>query len=471
MLQRLSLRFRIFLFFGLLVLGAVALAGGALFYGYGRAEPGTDPSSYLTAFLVFAFLNSGLGVGVWLLFDENVAKPIERLSADLRMRAHAGVDAPVDTSAVRYLGDLGGAVEAVSGQAQASLEDVAAGIAAETERLNSDHARLTALLTEMPIATILINPAREIVLYDGQAAEILAPIAPPRLKAALDEYFDAAAVSSACAEASDQKCEVTCTLPTRGGSIIHTARVKPLADTGHLIFIEIPEHTEPTPGARPLVFDFNLISSDAPTDIENTDLDELCFVPFDTETTGLSVKDDAIIQIGAVRILRGSCVPGEELDLFVNPGRPIPPASTKVHRIADAHVADAPPIAQAGRAFHDFAKDAVLVAHNAPFDIGLLKEAEKEIGRRWTHPVLDTVLISAVVFGVTEDHSLDALCARLAIDIPEEDRHTALGDAKVTAQALLKLLPIVKAQGLTTFGQLRAATARQAQRLYSGANT
>ena len=439
-----------------------------MYFGWSRTTPPADASGYVTAFLIFAFLNTGLGVGVWLLFDENVAKPIERLAADLRMRTHSGVDAPIDAAPARYLGDLGGAVEAVSDKAQSSLEDIATSVAHETERLNADHAQLTALLTEIPIATILINPAKEIILYDGQAADILATVAPPRLKASLGDYFDPSAFEAACAEASENTCEVACKLIAKESGAEYKARVKPLTGTGHLVFVDPPKGSDPALGTRPLVFDFDLAATEQTKSIEDTDLDHLCFVPFDTETTGLSVTDDAIIQIGAVRILRGACVPGEELDLYVNPGRPIPPASTRVHRISDADVADAPPISEAGRALHHFAQDAVLVAHNAPFDIGLLKQAQDKIGCEWNHPVLDTVLISAVVFGTQEEHSLDALCERLAIEILPEDRHTALGDAKVTAAALLKLLPIVKAQGINTFGELYAETTRQAQRLYAG---
>ena len=71
------------------------------------------------------------------------------------------------------------------------------------------------------------------------------------------------------------------------------------------------------------------------------------------------------------------------------------------------------------------------------------------------------------MFGTTEEHSLDALCDRLSIDIPPEDRHTALGDAKVTAEALIKLLEIIENRGLKTFAELEPELNRQARRLYS----
>ena len=70
-------------------------------------------------------------------------------------------------------------------------------------------------------------------------------------------------------------------------------------------------------------------------------------------------------------------------------------------------------------------------------------------------PVLDTVHLSAVVFGGTAEHTLDALCDRLSIEIPAELRHTALGDAVATAKALAAMIPILEARGLGRFGPLR----------------
>ncbi|MCB1328399.1 MAG: 3'-5' exonuclease, partial [Maritimibacter sp.] len=154
---------------------------------------------------------------------------------------------------------------------------------------------------------------------------------------------------------------------------------------------------------------------------------------FDTETTGLVPHKDDIVQIGAVRVVNGRIVPGESLDQLVNPGRKIPPASTKVHGVTDAMVADAPSMKIAGRLLHQFARGAVIVAHNAPFDMAFLRRHGERDGLAWEHPVLDTVLLSAVLFGASETHTLDALCARLDVTIPEAMRHTALGDAQATA--------------------------------------
>ena len=107
----------------------------------------------------------------------------------------------------------------------------------------------------------------------------------------------------------------------------------------------------------------------------------------------------------------------------------------------------------------------MLVAHNAPFDIGVLRRSQVEMGVEWSHPVVDTVLLSAVVFGTTADHTLDARCERLSIEIEPEVRHTAIGDARATAEVLVKLLPLLEGKGITTFGQLLVETQAHARLL------
>ena len=87
-----------------------------------------------------------------------------------------------------------------------------------------------------------------------------------------------------------------------------------------------------------------------------------------------------------------------------------------------------------------------------PFDMEFLRRVEGQLGLTFDMPVLDTVLLSAVVYGQHEVHSLDALSHRLGITIPEEARHTALGDTLATADAFLKLMPMLTGRGLDTFG-------------------
>ncbi len=210
----------------------------------------------------------------------------------------------------------------------------------------------------------------------------------------------------------------------------------------------------PTPVVREVVYDFELLSKARNAAVADARLEDLTYVVFDTETTGLTPSVDEIVQIAAVRLVNGRRVRGEVFDTLVDPGRPIPASSTAVHGITEDMVKGAPGIDEAGRQFHAFARGAVLIAHNAPFDMEFLRRHEKSIGASFDHPVLDTVLLSAVVFGQTEQHSLDALTARVGITIPEEARHTAIGDTVATADAFLRLVPMLQARGLETFGDV-----------------
>ncbi|MFN3993079.1 MAG: exonuclease domain-containing protein [Tabrizicola flagellatus] len=213
----------------------------------------------------------------------------------------------------------------------------------------------------------------------------------------------------------------------------------------------------PKPLARKVVYDFDLLSPARTDRLADARLDKLTYVVFDSETTGLNPRQgDEIVQLAAVRIVNGRRVEGEVFDTLVNPGRPIPAVSTEVHGITDAMVADAPGVEDVVARFHKFAEGAVLIAHNAPFDMEFLRRVEGKLGLRFDMPVLDTVLLSAVVYGQHEVHSLDALSHRLGITIPEEDRHTALGDTLATADAFLKLMPMLAGRGLDTFGAVLA---------------
>ena len=216
----------------------------------------------------------------------------------------------------------------------------------------------------------------------------------------------------------------------------------------------------PPPISRAVVYDFALLSKARAQAVADTRLDDLTYVVFDTETTGLDPERDEIVQLAAVRLVNGRRVESEVFETLVDPGRAIPPGSTDVHGITEAMVRGAPGIAEAGARFHRFARGAVLVAHNAPFDLAFLRRHEPGIGASFDHPVLDTVLLSAVVFGTLEEHSLDALAARLGITIPDEARHTALGDTIATADTFLKLVPMLKARGLETFGDVLAEMRR-----------
>jgi DNA polymerase-3 subunit epsilon len=468
MLSKLSLRLRIFLFFCLLGLGGLASVGAALWFGYVRALETTLANGFTFAAILAAFLILGLTVGIWLLFDENVAKPIERLASQMRTRAHAGVDGALDMKAARYLGDLAPAASAVAQQLNETALTTAQAIATETARLTAEKARLTALLTEIPVATILVGSSGQIVLYDGQAAEVLAQLGVPRLNAQITEYFDPKSLGAAVGKLGRTGMDVQFTAQSQDGTQSFDTKLKPMEGGGYLMVIDSQTLDLSPDAPRPLVYDFDLLDQRrgaAEMDILDRPLRNLCFSVFDTETTGLLPHKDDVVQLGAVRVLNGRIVDGEQINQLVDPGRPIPPASTKVHKVTDAMVRGQPDIRAVSKRFHDFSRDAVIVAHNAPFDMAFLHRQAKATGVTWDHPILDTVLLSAVLFGASERHTLDALCERLNVTIPVALRHTALGDARATAEVLVKMLPMLEARGLTTFGQVIEETRRHGRLL------
>ena len=126
-------------------------------------------------------------------------------------------------------------------------------------------------------------------------------------------------------------------------------------------------------------------------------------------------------------------------------------------------VADAVGVEEAIARLHSFAEGCVLVAHNAPFDMAFLRRRERAIGKRFDQPILDTVLCSAILYGQSAEHTLDALCDRLSIVIPDADRHTAIGDAIGTADAFRKMIPMLEAAELPNLGALIKAFDKHAR--------
>jgi DNA polymerase III subunit epsilon len=220
---------------------------------------------------------------------------------------------------------------------------------------------------------------------------------------------------------------------------------------------------------RPEFYDFGLMREhQGDAALAGIALRDLPFVVFDCEMTGLQpLQGDEIIQIGAVRVVGGRLLTGESFERLVHPGRPIPPASIKFHGLTDADVAGKPRLDSVLPEFRAFVGEAVMVGHNAAFDMKFLTLRQHAAGVAFDNPVLDTMLISKMLDEDEEDHSLDALCDRYGIAIT--GRHTALGDTIATAELLLKLCDRLEAQGLTTFGEVMKASNMAAQLRHRGA--
>jgi len=209
--------------------------------------------------------------------------------------------------------------------------------------------------------------------------------------------------------------------------------------------------------SRPEFYDFDLFRvTETTRALDERRLVDLTFTVFDTETTGLDpTAGDEIIQIGAVRVVNGKLLRAESFEQLVDPKRSIPQASIPIHGIQPEMVLGQPTIQTVLPAFHAYAHDTVLVAHNAAFDMRFLQLKEQATGVRFDQPVLDTLLLSAAVHPNQASHKLEAIAERL--DIPVIGRHTALGDAIVTAEVLLRLIPLLADKGIHTLGEAREA--------------
>lgn len=676
MLTRLSLRLRVFLFFAALAAGSVAAIEGSLWFAVKRSDPADPASALVAGGILAAFLVTGLVLVIWRLFDENVAKAIVGLSAELRARAHAKVARDLDAEPARYLGDLAPAVGEVVENLGAVRDKLDLTVAEQTRRLEEQTAQLGALLSDVQVGLLLCAPSHRLVFYNAPAVDLLRDTGLPRLdrsvfdllrkgpvqrtyrrlldagetdaellvsttgcgrvfaahmrlvsgalgigavpgyvltlrdvsadlrlhaererllsdtinalrgsaaglRAALDlaeesgdstgrltsdirrEAYEITDIIHGLAQRHDARHDTwwpmqdvrashlidalrgqlgpdgpTISAPTvflrlhcdafalvnllaalietametglarvfsiavtddspgalitlswQGEpmpmDILHSVLDEPVKDspltvTGREILdfhntdiwperqeggfaalvMPLREAERTTPvnliadgiAERPTVYDFDLLNR-VPDDTKSGKrLRDLTYVVFDTEATGLDPKGgDEIVQIAAVRLLNGKRVDGEVLNQLVDPERGIPAASTKVHGISEAMVTGAPTIDTVGPRFHRFCEHAVLVAHNAPFDMAFFHKHAERIGVQFDNPVFDTVLLSAILFGQGETHTLDALADRFGVVIPEADRHTAYGDTIATADVFQRMIPMLEARGLDTF--------------------
>ena len=194
-------------------------------------------------------------------------------------------------------------------------------------------------------------------------------------------------------------------------------------------------------------------------------LESATFVVFDLETTGLSPRGSRIVEIGAQRVEELACT--DTFETLVDPGQPLPVAITALTGIASSDVSGAPREDMAVRRFLGFAGDAVLVAHNARFDMAFLDHAVLRLtGRRVAAPVVDTVwLARRLLEGRTRHFGL----ARLAhfFGTSAEPCHRALPDAAATAEILIALVGLAQERGAASVADLVELAAPRSRRLHA----
>ena len=157
-----------------------------------------------------------------------------------------------------------------------------------------------------------------------------------------------------------------------------------------------------------------------------------------------------------MRIVNNRLLQNDRFEQLVNPKRPLRWESVQIHGIRDEMLADQPPIEDVLPQFYKYTENTIMVAHNAAFDMRMLQIKEATTGIRFINPVLDTMLLSAVVHPAQENHNLMTIAQRLGIDVT--GRHTAIGDALATAEMFLKLLPLLAKKDIRTLQAARQAS-------------
>jgi DNA polymerase III epsilon subunit family exonuclease len=205
----------------------------------------------------------------------------------------------------------------------------------------------------------------------------------------------------------------------------------------------------------------DLVALAAPPEAELL-LDGARFVVFDLETTGLRPGLARPCEIGAVAI--EGLELGATFQTLANPGSRLQPAIAALTGLRDEELRRAPPVGAAVRRFLEFAGDAVLVAHNARFDLAFLdNETMRLTGKRVAAPVVDTVGLARRLLG-RQPANLASLAYRFATDA--RPCHRALPDAQATAEILLHLIGLAQERGARTVADLVELAATKPRRVH-----
>ncbi len=182
-------------------------------------------------------------------------------------------------------------------------------------------------------------------------------------------------------------------------------------------------------------------------------LKDCTFVVFDVETTGLSAVYNTIIELGAVKIYDGEVI--DKFSQFANPHHPLSAQTIELTGITDEMVTSAPNIEEVLSSFKEWIGDAVLVAHNASFDMGFLNVGLQKMGQgKAGNPVIDTLELARFLYPEYKRYSLDSLCKKMNVDLT--NHHRAIYDAEATGQILQVMLKGLLEQRITDLGQLNS---------------
>lgn len=176
------------------------------------------------------------------------------------------------------------------------------------------------------------------------------------------------------------------------------------------------------------------------------------FVVFDIETTGLSNKNDGITEIGAVKIKNNKII--DTFSSLVNPEQYIPEKIVELTGITNEMVKDQPTIEKVLPEFLKFVGNTPVVAHNADFDTGFIREKAKQYGINFNNTVIDTLKLARALLPNLKKHKLNIVAKELNISL--ENHHRAVDDATATAEMFIKFIEMMQERGMNSLGDINA---------------
>ena len=443
-----------------------------------QAAPSQSNANLALTLIIMTFFVCTLVLIVWALIDRFYLRPLQALGKGMQIITTSHVGHIPELPQAHLLGDLPAEVDHLATALYRCQRQAEEATATLTQPLEQQKLILETILRELVESVLLCTDDGRILLYNRAAQQLFANTTLLGLGQSIYQLLPKHTLENARRLLDQQPgqqqnghAEFSCvslineitlqcrlarlpSLPELNNTFIITFRVSEKSVDSHRWIA-----TETLP-ERPEFFDFSLPDVNCQqTDLLATPLANLNYVVFDTETTGLNPSaGDEIIQIAGVRIINGRVVTGEVFDSLVNPGRPIPPASIRFHGISDEQVAGEPDIKLVLQAFARFVggENTVLVAHNAAFDMRFLKLKETATSVKWPHQVIDTLLLSAYLHDHVEQHSLDAIAARLGVVVT--NRHQALGDSLITAHIFTKLVALLQRRGIHTLDDALAVS-------------
>ena len=198
--------------------------------------------------------------------------------------------------------------------------------------------------------------------------------------------------------------------------------------------------------------------------ISASPLSSLSAVIIDTETTGLNVKQDRIIEIAGVRMKSGVVQGKSHFQQLINPGQPIPASSTAIHGLRDKDVKSAPSLENVLPEFRTWLSDALWIGFSIDYDVSIFAAEHDRLGVAFTPPrVLDVHDLVEFLRPNLPDYSLETIAAWLKVSV--EGRHRALADAEMTAHIFTCLIPLLEKAGVKTLAQAERISNRQLSEL------